>query len=87
MTTCLRSTTLVDERIDGVILALDGGGWMTQSELADKMSRMVLVEPYQAAHLAYTLTKMRLKGIVHCRPRCGGPAYEYKLVREGERSE
>ena len=79
MVTCVRSTAIVDERIDAVILALDGCGWMTQRELADKMSRMVLVENYQLAHLHYTLTRMRLKGVVECRWVRGSLAYEYLL--------
>lgn len=76
--TCIRTTEAVDERIDGVILALDGCGWMTERELVDKMSCMTLVASYQAEHIHYTLTKMRLKGLVECRRR--DVSYEYKLM-------
>jgi predicted metalloprotease len=76
---CVRSTVIVDERIDAVILALDGCGWMTQRELADKMTCMVLVENYQIAHLTYTLQKLRLKGLIECRRVRGSMAYEYRL--------
>jgi len=80
MSVCVRSTELVDERIDGVILALDGCGWMTRRQLIEKMSRMILVEPYHYAHLDYTLMRMRLKGVVECRRvRTHYGVYEYRL--------
>ena len=76
----MRTSEAVDERIDGVILALDGCGWMTQRELIERMSRMVLVMSYQQVHLHYTLLKMRLKGIIECRrTRAHYGTYEYRL--------